>query len=46
VCWGQGCVSMKRPSTPTAHAAIVSGGMNSRAPPLVPPSPRPGCCTL
>ena len=43
---GSGCVSMNRPSAPAATAACASGGMNSRAPPLVPPSPRPGCCTL
>src|SRR5262249_34718743 len=43
---GSGCVSMKRPSAPAATAASASGGMNSRAPPLAPPVPCPGRCTL
>ena len=43
---GSGCVSMNRPSAPAAAAASASGGMNSRAPPLAPPAPCPGRCTL
>ena len=42
---GSGCVSMNSPSAPAAIAASASGGMNCRAPPEAPPSPRPGCCT-
>ena len=41
---GSGCVSMKKPATPTAAAARASTGANSRCPPEEPPSP-PGCCT-
>src|SRR5215207_8203844 len=36
---------MKKPSAPAAAAAASSGEMNSRCPPLAPPSPSLGCCT-
>ena len=44
-CAGSGCVSRKSPSAPAATAANVSGGIISRTPPLLPPTPLPGCCT-
>src|SRR5262249_21769170 len=43
---GSGWVSRKRPSAPAAVAASVREGMNSRAPPLAPPTPCPGRWTL
>ena len=43
---GSGWVSRKRPSAPAATAARVSAAMCSRVPPLAPPSPMPGRCTL
>ena len=41
---GSGWVSINKPETPAATAALASTGTKSRLPPEVVPLP-PGCCT-